>query len=110
MELMSESWTDGRLDDLNDRIGEGFRQVDERFRQVDERFRQVDERFRQVDERFNRVEGEIKDVRQEVKELRQEMNARFDSMQRSMMQAVVALSVGMLAGFGGLAGLIATQL
>jgi hypothetical protein len=31
-------------------------------------------------------------------------------MQRSMMQAVVALSVGMLAGFGGLAGLIATQL
>jgi len=89
MELMRESWTDERLDDLNQRVSDGFRQVDERF---------------------NRVEGEIRDVRQEVKELRQEMNVRFDSMQRSMMQAVVALSVGMLAGFGGLAGLIATQL
>jgi hypothetical protein len=82
MELMRESWTDERLDDLNERVSEGFRRVDARF---------------------EKVEGEIKD-------LRQEMNARFDSMQRAMMQAVVALSVGMLAGFGGLAGLIATQL
>lgn len=97
MELMSrESWTDERLDDLNGRVSDGFRQVDERFRQIDKR-------FEQVDRRFERVEDEIKD-------LRTEMNARFDSMQRSMMQAVVALSVGMLAGFGGLAGLIATQL
>jgi hypothetical protein len=82
MQTMRESWTDERLDDLNDRVSEGFRQVDARF---------------------ERVEGEIKD-------LRKEMNARFDSMRRSMMQAVIALSVGMLAGFGGLAGLIATQL
>lgn len=82
MELMRESWTDGRLDDLNDRVSDGFRRLD----------------------------GELKDVRQELKDLRSEMNVRFDSMQRSMMQAVVALSVGMLAGFGGLAGLMATQL
>jgi len=74
MELMRESWTDERLDDLNNRVSDGFRQVDARF---------------------ERIEGEIKD-------LRKEMNARFDSMQRSMMQAVVALSAGMLAGFGGL--------
>jgi len=90
METMTrESWTDERLDDLNERISMGFAQVDKRFEKVDRR--------------FERVEDEIKD-------LRREMNARFDSMQRSMMQAVVVLSVGMLAGFGGFAGLIATQL
>jgi chromosome segregation ATPase len=89
MQTMRESWTDERLDDLNERVSDGFQQVDKRFEQIDKR--------------FERVEDEIKD-------LRKEMNARFDSMQRSMMQAVVALSVGMLAGFGGLAGLIATQL
>lgn len=82
MQMMRESWTDERLDDLSDRVSDGFRRVDARFEQV---------------------EGGIE-------ALRGEMNARFDSMQRSIMQAVVALSVGMLAGFGGLAGLIATQL
>ena len=75
MEAMREEWTDERLDDLADRMDQGFERVD-----------------------------------RDIRDLRGEMNNRFDSIQRSMMQAVVALSVGMLAGFGGLAGLIATQL
>jgi hypothetical protein len=82
MEAMREAWTDERLDDLANRVDKGFEGVDARF---------------------ERVEGDIRS-------LRSEMNNRFDSVQRSMMQAVVAISVGMLAGFGGLAGLIATQL
>jgi chromosome segregation ATPase len=96
MELMRESWTDERLDDLNEKVGEGFARVDGRFEQVDRR--------------FERVEDEIKDLRSEMNARFDTVNERLDSMQRSMMQAVVALSVGMLAGFGGLAGLIATQL
>lgn len=31
MQTMREKWTDERLDDLNERVAEGFRRVDERF-------------------------------------------------------------------------------
>jgi hypothetical protein len=31
METVREKWTDERLDDLNDRVTDGFRRVDERF-------------------------------------------------------------------------------
>ena len=82
MEAMREAWTDERLDDLADRMDQGF----------------------------DRVDRDIRDLRGEMNDRFNRVDARFDSMQRSMMQAVVALSVGMLAGFGGLAGLIASQL
>ncbi len=89
MESVREAWTDERLDDLAGRMDRGF----------------------------DRVDRDIRDTRTEVSVLRSEMNerfdrvdARFESLERSMTQAVVALSVGMLAGFGGLAGLIATQI
>ena len=45
---MRQSWTDDRLDGLNEK-------VDQRFDQVDQRFEQVDQRFDQVDQRFDRV-------------------------------------------------------
>jgi hypothetical protein len=32
MEAMRKSWTDERLDDMNDRMGDGFRRVDEDIR------------------------------------------------------------------------------
>jgi hypothetical protein len=35
MALMRERWTDERLDDLNDRVNDGFRRVDERFIQLE---------------------------------------------------------------------------
>jgi hypothetical protein len=82
MQTMRESWTDARLDDLNGRVSEGFQRLDVRI---------------------DRANGE-------VRELRTEMNARFDAVQRTTVQTTVALAVGMLAGFGGLAGLIAAQL
>ena len=36
MESMREAWTDERLDDLNDRVGELSRRMDEGFREVRE--------------------------------------------------------------------------
>lgn len=89
MEAMRESWTDERLD---------------HFRaQVDERFDRVDERFDEVDRRLGRVEFEMREMRTEMGGI----NARLDSMQRTMFHGVIALTAAMIAGFGGMAGLIA---
>lgn len=63
----------------------------------------LDDLNAKVDRGFARVDGEIGD-------LRREMNSRFDSIDGRIVQAIIALSTGMLVGFGGLAGLIATQL
>jgi DNA anti-recombination protein RmuC len=85
-----------RMDWSDDRLQERFDSIDGRFDEVDKRFEQVDKRFEQVDKRFDRVEGELHDFRVEV-------NARFDSLQRAMIQAAVGVIVALI-------GLIATQL
>jgi archaellum component FlaC len=103
MQTMRESWTDERLDDLNAKVDRGFARVDERFQRVDERFDKIDERFDRVDRHFERVDEEFKAVRLEMKE-------GFEAINGRMVAAVVAVCVGMLTGFGGLAGLIATQI
>lgn len=38
------------------------------------------------------------------------IDARLDDMQKAMVQGVIAMTAGMLVGFGGIIGLIATQL
>jgi hypothetical protein len=67
--MAREAWTDGRLDDLANRMDKGF----------------------------DEVKGEVRD-------LRSEMNARFDSMQRTMIIGFVTLNASVIGG------LIATQL
>jgi hypothetical protein len=67
MESMRESWTDKRLDDLNEKVGSGFERIDADIRglRVETRtefvalrgemkagFDRVDERFERIDERF----------------------------------------------------------
>jgi len=78
MHLMRESWTDARLDDFR---------------------ADVDRRFDEVDKRFDKVEGEIR-------ELRSEMKNGFESINRTMVHGVVALSASFIAGFAA----IVTQL
>jgi hypothetical protein len=79
MEAMTKSWTDERLE---------------------ERFDRIDQRFDEVDRRFDRVEADFR-------ELRGEMNARFDAMQRLIIQIGGGMIATVLAGF---LGIIATQL
>jgi hypothetical protein len=86
---MRESWTDARLDDFRT--------------EVSRRFDGVDRRFEEVGRRFDKVEGEIQDLRVELK-------AGFESMHRSMVHAVVALSASFIAGFAAIVGLLATQI
>ena len=79
METMRQSWTDDRLDALNEK---------------------VDRRFDEVYSHFDRIEGDHREFRLEMKELRVEMNERFDSMQRTMLQiggVVVAALLGIIA-------------
>lgn len=103
MQTMRESWTDERLDDLNDKVDRGFERVDKRFEQVDKRFDQVDRRFERVDAEFLTVRGEMKAGFDAV-------NGRIDSVQRTMFHGVIALTVAILAGFAAITGLLATQL
>lgn len=96
MEAMRKSWTDERLDHFKAR--------------VDERFDDVDRRFKEVDRRLGRIEFEMREMRGEIGGMRGEIGGihdRLDSMQRMMFHGVIALSASIVAGFGGMAGLLA---
>ncbi len=82
MATMREKWTDERLDDLNHKVDLGFERVDSRFDSIEARF----------EARFDRLEF------------------RLDSMQRTMLQGVIALSGAILAGFAAMIVLVSTQL
>jgi hypothetical protein len=49
MNAVREKWTDERLDDLNDRVSEGFRRIDDEFRalrgEMNARFDAMDAKF-----------------------------------------------------------------
>jgi hypothetical protein len=92
--MAREAWTDERLDDLSVH--------------VDRRFDQVDQRFDQVDQRFERVEADIRELRSDMKTGFAEVNARFDSMQRTMIIGFVTLFASIVASVIG--GVLATQL
>jgi len=79
---MRSTWTDSRLDDFASR-------TDSRFGELNDRVDSLSER---MDEGFRELRGEL------------------SAMQRTMVQTTVALVVAMLAAFGGMAGLIATQI
>jgi hypothetical protein len=60
------------------------------------RFRiDVDRRFDKVDQRFDKVEGE-------VRELRSEMKTGFETIHRTMVQGIIALSASFIAGFAAM--------
>jgi chromosome segregation ATPase len=59
----------------------------------------VNRRFDEVSKRFDKVEAELHRI-----------NDRLDAMQRLMAQGFIAMTTAIVAGFGGMAALIATQL
>jgi len=69
--VTAPEWTEGRLEDLNDRVDRGFDKVDLRLERID---------------------------------------ARLDGIQKTMVQAVIGICTAILACFGGMIALIATQL
>ena len=107
---MAQEWTDGRLDALSQKVDLGFKHVDQRFEQVDRRFEQVDKRFEQVDRRFEKVETDLRDLRVEMKTGFTALDGRLDSLQRVMIQAIIALTAAILTGFVGICGVLAATL
>ena len=98
--MAREAWTDERLDDLKENVNQRFDDVDKRFDQVDKRFDRVEADIRELrsdmKKGFERVDGEMKAGFAEV-------NARLDSMQRTM---IICFS-GMTASIVG--ALLVTQ-
>jgi hypothetical protein len=86
MEAMRQSWTDDRLDYLNHRVDDGFKQVD------------------------RRLEESVRDLRSEMRAEFARIHDRLDGIQQSMIYAIVAMTAAFLAGFGGIAALIASQI
>jgi hypothetical protein len=84
MQTMEAPSTEKRLEDLNDRMAEGFNRVD-----------------REV----GRVECDIRELRRDFNDLRREMGERFDAMHRTMMRGFFALGGITVTLFLALAGL-----
>ncbi len=89
MEAMRQSWTDDRLDD-------GFARVHSEFARVHSEFARVHSDLRDI-------RGEVDLVRREMNSFRAETNARFDDLQRTLMQVGGGMIVALL-------GIVATQL
>jgi hypothetical protein len=97
-----ESWTDERLDDLNEKVYDGFNRVDRRFDRFEARsisHAEFDRRFDEVNKRLDRAD-----------ERGEQIDSRFHSMSRTMMIAAIAMSSSMVAGFGVLAAILAAKL
>jgi archaellum component FlaC len=107
MEAMRQSWSDDRLDVLNEKVDLRFEQIDERFDHVNERFAQIDRRLGemngQVNGRFEETGRQLRGIDQQLSELRTGMAA----VQRSTAFLAVGLTTAMLAGFAGMATVIA---
>lgn len=90
---MAQEWTDGRLDELSGKVDRGFEHADAEARALRLEMR-----------------TEFTAVGAEMKEGFARIDARLDGIQRTMVQAVIAITSATLVGFGGIVGLIATQM
>ena len=75
-----EKWTDDRLDDLNKKVDDGFARLEKK-----------------TDDGFARVDCEMKELRGEMNLRFHAVDARFDTLQRSLFAATVVI-VGAMIG------------
>jgi hypothetical protein len=85
MPMPKQAWTDERLDDLNKKVDEGFKDMRAEFRAI---------------------RGEMQGSRGEIQSVRDEVAA----MNRNLIQLTWGLIGTMLVGFLGTTAAIATQL
>lgn len=80
-----DNWNDDRLDELSNRVDEGFAKVD---REMKEGFARVDQRFEGVATR-----EEMGEVKAEI----QLLNSKFDRLAHSLMVAGISFGISMFA-------------
>lgn len=87
-------------------IGLRFDRIDQRFEAIDQQFRTYDQRFEQIESRLTRLEvlfeefrsdfrvvvDAIRGVKDELAEFRKEMNARFENLERIVMDFQLRVS------------------
>jgi Skp family chaperone for outer membrane proteins len=95
-----EEWTDGRLDDLNKKVDNGFKEMREEFRAVRSEMQGEFQAIRAE------MKGEFQGVRGEMQGIRDEVAA----MNRNLMQLTWGLIGTMLVGFLGTTVAILTQM
>lgn len=100
---MAQEWTEGRLDELSDKVDKGFERVDKGFERVDRR-------FERVEQRFERVDADVNALRSEMKESLERIDGRIDSVQRTIAFGAIALTGAVLAGFAAMCTLLAAAL
>lgn len=98
-----ESWTDERLDDLANRMDEGFREVRAEMRQMRSEMTSTSESLRAE---IGQGREELGELRAEIKGLEKKFDAKFDALNRTL-QIGFGLTGAMLAG---ILGLIAAQI
>jgi hypothetical protein len=89
MEPVRATWTDERMDDLAGRMDNGFNRVDQDLRAL-----RVE-----VKTEFAAVRSELKS---EIGGQRAETNARFDSLQRTMLQLGGGMIATLVVGFASI--------
>jgi hypothetical protein len=103
MEAMRDVWTDERMDDLNHRVDEGFKEVGHEFRALRLEMRTEFTAVRsEMREEFAAVRSEM---RTEFTAVRSEMIA----MNRTLMQVGAGIVVSMFVGFAGTIATILTH-
>ena len=95
-----DSWNDDRLDELSNRVDQGFKETREGFARVDQRFVGIDQRFVGIDQRFAGVA--TREEMGEVKEGIQLVNSKLDRLAHSLMVAGLSFAISIFAAFAGL--------
>ncbi len=119
MTVVRQGWSDDRIDGLELKVDEGFRNVGERFERANERFRQIDKQFEQVDRRFEQVDQRFEQIDKRFEQVDERLyrievaidglRTQMATMQHSMVQASVAFATALAMLFAAQLGLILTQ-
>ncbi|HST69271.1 MAG TPA: hypothetical protein VLI94_06410 [Solirubrobacterales bacterium] len=77
-----ERWTDERIDDLNEKVNQGFADLKTEMK---EGFERVDKRFAQVDKRFERIENRL-----------DKLTDRFESLNRTLWGGAFVIAAALI--------------
>jgi chromosome segregation ATPase len=105
--MAREVWTDERLDDLNKRVDEGFKETRAEFRAVRSEMKSEFQAVRaEMKSEFHAVRAEVKgesqSIRAEIQAARGELGSQIAALHRTTLQLFGGMMVTMVLGFAGM--------